>query len=288
MHPDSRIDRDAAACRWHVRKLLRESFRAAQGDQPTQVHFIQAYARYMRLENVPLDLTVRDALIERVRRQRLPAGHLRIPDPAQRQAQFQFWWDNLWDILTAVYTGTSEFLPARAELDDRAHAAGGHAGMSSFTDAEMAALARTIGLYRRRDAGPGPDLVIDELLLPALIRVELGFQGHSMRYPERPRTDGGDVHESKLLRHCSRALERYQQHTQDIVDRIYRMICRRLSRLADSNPNDPIYARYRTLVSAYNANHPDRPVARLHVPYSVFPTGAASLTGSAAHGHGPV
>ena len=146
MHPDSRIDRDAAACRWHVRKLLRESFRAAQGDQPTQVHFIQAYARYMRLENVPLDLTVRDALIERVRRQRLPAGHLLIPDPAQRQAQFQFWWDNLWDILTAVYTGTSEFLPARAELDDRAHAAGGHAGEEEFGRSD--GLAGTSVLHR--------------------------------------------------------------------------------------------------------------------------------------------
>ena len=40
--------------------------------------------------------------------------------------------------------------------------------------------------------------------------------------------------------HVQRQIQRdNQQHTQDIVDRIYRRICRRLSQLADSNPNDP-------------------------------------------------
>lgn len=262
----------AAAFRRHVRKLHRESFAAAQGDQPTQLHFIQAYARYMLISGVPIDLPVRDEVIERVRRQRLPAGHLLVPDAAQRRAQFEFWWFGMWDVLSAVYSGLPDYLPSRAELDDRVDAVGGTPEMSSFSEREMRRLARALAFYRRCDITVGPNVVVELLLLPSMIRTELGFQGRSERYPARPRTDGGDVHESRLLTRCELALQHYHHGKADVVDRIYRQLCRQLSWLERVEPCNPVQVQYRELVDAYNATHPDHPRrARLHVPFLEFP-----------------
>ena len=275
MNDDKHVDQTCAPCRSHVRKCHRASFWAAQGDQSLQVHFVFAYTRYMRLDGVPLDLTARDALLERARNQRLPAGQKQIPD-LQCRAQNEFWWWNVWDILAAVYADAPEALPSRADINDRAHAVGGNPEMSSFTDAEMTALARTFARYRRGDVGRGPDAVIETLFLPNVIRVELGFQGHSPRYPKRPRTDGGDAHASRLLMYCIDALTHYQAGAPDIVDRIYRVLCGKLSRLADVDASDPVQRSYQALVSAYNATHPHHAVPRLHVPYGAFPASTSA------------
>jgi hypothetical protein len=273
----------AAVFRRHARKLLRESFQAAQGDQRTQVHFIQAYMRYLLIDGVPIDLPARDEPIERIRRQRLPAGHMLVPDPAQREAQFEFWWHLLWDLAAAVYSGVPDFLPSRAEIDDRVRLCGGTPAMSSFTETEMARLARTIALYRRCDAAPGPDVVIELLLLPSIGRTELGFQARSPRYPARPRTDDGDVHESRLLTRCELALQHYREGRADVVDRIYTSLCRRLSWLAEVETYDSVHLQYRELVDAYNATHPDRrPVQQLHVPFCDFPDEPARHVRTAA------
>jgi hypothetical protein len=262
----------ATAFRRHARKLHRESFAAAQGDQPTQLHFIQAYARYLKTMGIPIDLPARDDALERIRHQRLPAGHLLVPDAGQRQAQFEFWWRLMWDVFAAVYSGRPEYLPSRAELDDRVRECGGRPEMTSFTELEMRRLARTLGFYRRCDVADGPDVVIELFLLPSMIRTELGFQGRSERYPARPRTDGGDVYESRLLTRCELALQQYREGKADIVDRIYRKMCRQLSWLDKVEPENPVRLQYQELVGAYNATHPDRPPRqRLHVPFLEFP-----------------
>jgi hypothetical protein len=269
----------AAVFRRHARKLLRESFQAAQGDQRTQVHFVQAYMRYLLIDGVPIDLPARAAPVERIRRQRLPAGHLLVPDRAQREAQFEFWWHLMWDLAAAVYAGVPDFLPSRDEIDDRVRVCGGTPAMSSFTETEMARLARTIALYRRCDVALGPDVVIELLLTPSIVRTELGFQGRSPRYPARPRTDGGDVHESRLLTRCELALRRYHEGHADIVDRIYRKVCHQLSWLERVEPYNPVQLQYRELIDAYNATHPDRPPRhRLHVPIREFPDEPARAT----------
>src|SRR6266536_1271493 len=169
MHDDTS---GAAAFRRHARKLHREGFYAAQGDQPTQVHFIQAYARNLVIDGLPIDLPARDAPLERIRRQRMPAGHVLVPDTAQRAAQFEFWWHTMWDLMASVYSGLPDFLPSRAEIDDRVRLCGGTPEMTSFTELEMARLSRTLSLYRRCDIAAGPDVVVEQLLLPSLIQVE--------------------------------------------------------------------------------------------------------------------
>ncbi|MEU3625660.1 hypothetical protein BS329_38805 [Amycolatopsis coloradensis] len=258
--------------RRHVRRLHRLSFAAAQGDQPTQAHFIQAYAREMIVDGVPLDLTVRGALLDHAQRQRLPAGHLEVPDRALVRAEFSFWWHLTLELLGAAYTGQRQALPSRAELDGLMYASGGNPAMSPFSPEEMGPLARTIGFYRRTDLGTDPGDVVEGLLLASIIRVEHGFQGRGERYPARPCTDGGDPHRSRFLRRCQAARDNFRASQADVDDRIYRALCRRLDRL---DTGDPVHHAYRALIEDYNRHHPDEPVNRLHVPADTFPADPA-------------
>ncbi|MBE1580534.1 hypothetical protein ACFORH_39150 [Amycolatopsis roodepoortensis] len=250
----------------HTRRLHRISFAAAQGDQPTQVHFVQAYARRLAADGVPLDLTVREALADRAQRQRLPAGHIDV-DRAVIRAEFAFWWHLLIDLMQAVYTGCHQGLPSRVELDGLMHAVDGDPGMSPFSVEEMDRLARTIALYRRTDLGTNTDLV-DRLLLGGVLRVEHGFQGRSARYPARPRTDGGDRHASRFLLRCRVARNNFRDGRADVDDRIYRSLCALLDQLG---PGDPLHRVYRALIEDFNHNHPREPVERLHIPADAFP-----------------
>lgn len=85
-------------------------------------------------------------------------------------------------------------------------AVGGTPEMSSSTDDELSAVVDAFGMYREQDCSDALyTRVINDHLLPNLIRVELNFQGYGHRYAERPRTDGGDVHESRMIGHCATA-----------------------------------------------------------------------------------
>ncbi|MFK0250230.1 hypothetical protein ACIQUM_36475 [Amycolatopsis azurea] len=254
--------------RRHVRRLHRLSFAVAQGDQPAQAHFVQAYARRMAADGVPLDLTARTSLLDQAQRQRLPAGHVDVPDRDVVRAEFAFWWHLALDVITAVYTGHHQALPARVELDGLMRDVGGHPGMTPFSADEMDRLARTIGHYRRTDLGPDGVDVVDGLLLAAIIRTEHGFQGRGTRYPARPRTDGGDPHASRFLLRCRAARDNTRAGRAEVSDRIYRSLCQRLDRLDDG---DPLHRAYRDLVEDYNRHHPADQVERLHVPAGDFP-----------------
>jgi uncharacterized membrane protein YczE len=267
-----------SSLRRHVQVLAYDSFRHAQGNQALQVHFIQAYVRRLCELGVPFDPTAGVALKQHVQRLRLPHGHIDVPDVAQVRAQFAFWSALLWDIVLAVYTDAPSRLPDRHRLDLLAAQVGGTPAMSSFTDEEMTALAAALAVYR----DPATSTVnwtdvVEQQFVPALVRVELGFQGHGTRYPQRPRTDDGDPHEARLLGHCTRALRGHDRGTPDVVAAIYRVVCGRLDQLnSDDAALDPAAATYRELIAAYNRNHPgDDDVDALHVPATVF-TGAAT------------
>lgn len=269
------LDRDSAVFSRCIRKGFRASFWAAQGNQVLQVHFLQAYARYMVIDRIPRDPTARHIQQESMREQLIPHGHVQVLDKVRR-AQNEFWWQLMWDILDAAYDGVPECLPSRAELDDRIRACGGDPTMSGFSDEQMTPLARALGLYRRRDIAPGPNVVIELLFLPGVIEVERGFQGAGVHYPQRPRTDGGDVHQSRLASYCQRACVHYHEGTADIVDRIYRMLCERLTWLAAARIDDPVHIAYRELVDAYNTHHRGQHVEQLHVSAADFPAGYRS------------
>jgi hypothetical protein len=259
--------------RRHAQILAYISFRHAQGNQPLQVHYIESYVRILRALGVTPAAGDRDALAEHIRRLRLPLGHMEIPDATLVDVQFAFWWANIWDITLAVFTGDHRHLPTRARLDERVTELGGTTDMSSFTDVELTDLAAAFDRHRSASATAlGPVEVVERYVVPALIEVEFGFQGSGDRYPTRPRTDGGDIHESRMAEHCLRALRRYREGRPDPTDRIYRAICHRLDQLSlPTFVPDPTAGRYRDLVGAYNHTHPADPVVRLHVPDEFFP-----------------
>jgi uncharacterized membrane protein YczE len=262
----------------HVQRLAYIGFQHAQGSQALQVHFVQAYIRVLAENNVPQVPQTREELAARAARLQPPPGHLDVGDDQLVRAQFMFWAHNTWDIAAAVYHDKPSLLPDRAVLDERADSVGGNADMSSFSDDEMTALAEAFATYHSTPASQlSAAQVIDLHLVPTLIEVELGFQGTSDRWPQRPRTDGGDVHESRLLTHCHTALQRHRQGRARVTDRIYHRICHRLDALtAAPQGNDPVASRYDELIAAYNRNHPAKQAARLHVPLTEFPTTATS------------
>jgi uncharacterized membrane protein YczE len=266
-----RRDREQSLRR-HLQVLVYSSFRHAQGSQATQIHFIQSDIRLLREQGVPFDPAAGDALTEHVRRLRLPSGHVEVPDEQLVRAQFEFWAQTLWDIACSVYHDDPRLLPDRGRLEERAVAVGGTKQMSSFTDTEMASVAAALDTYRAPGAvGLSGTDVVNTLFVPSLLEVELRFQGVGEKYPSRPRTDGGDVHESRLLGHCERALLRYRQGRPDTTNRIYLAVCQRLDGLPGLDAGeDPVAARYRELVVAYNRCHPGAEVAELHVPVAVF------------------
>ncbi|RSM80590.1 hypothetical protein DL991_10795 [Amycolatopsis sp. WAC 01375] len=113
--------------------------------------------------------------------------------------------------------------------------------------------------------------VIDKLFVPQLLEVELGFQGLGARYPQRPRTDGGDKHESHMLGHCRTARTRFAHGKASITDVIYRQVCRSLDQLRGSTAAETaVAARYDLLIQLYNQCHPGPAVSLLHIPANTF------------------
>lgn len=249
----------------HAQTLLYESFRHAQGNQPAQVHFMKAYALLLRQTGVEIDFSLKDRLAHRIRSKQVPIGHMDIPNLIQVRAQFEFWWLIMWDIFSAIYLTDSQHLPTREKLDRRAIAVGGTCEMSSFTGEEMEALSHAFTPYRVADFSTlRPSEIVNEYFLPNLIRVERNFQGHGSRYATRPRTDGGDVHESKMFDHCAKAVRRLQRKITGPIDLIYVYVCERLDWLSRNQPDNPVYVDYLSLIDFYNTNHPHAPATALH------------------------
>ncbi len=254
----------------HLQVLAYGSFRHAQGNQVAQAHFVQAYVRLLAQLGIPFEpsgMRVLDAIVGHLR---LPHGHADINDPVLVHAQFAFWARNIWDVIRSVYHADPALIPDRRRLDQRAAELGGTPEMTSFTNDELGALAAAFGLYRTRSSVQlSATEIVDTYLVPAVVNAELGFQGEGTRFVRRPRTDGGDVHESRMLSHCGKSAQRYREGRPDVVNQIYRAVCARLDRATDVA--DPLASRYRDLVAAYNRCHPDATVARLHVPEDSFP-----------------
>ncbi|WP_410646301.1 hypothetical protein [Amycolatopsis sp. cmx-4-54] len=113
--------------------------------------------------------------------------------------------------------------------------------------------------------------MIDKLFVPQLLEVELGFQGLGARYPRRPRTDGGDKHESRMFGHCRTAHTRFALGKASITDVVYRQVCRSLDQLRDSTAaGTAVAARYDLLIRLYNLHHPGPSVSLLHIPANTF------------------
>ena len=254
----------------HAQTLLYESFRHAQGDQPNQVNFIQCYARILYETGIPLKSTDRLNLHERITKRRLPRGHAVIEDQERIRAQFEFWWLNMFDILESVYAETPSRLPNLMTLRERAARVRATEDMPSFSDDEMERLGAEFEQHRSSQASTSFRDVLRRSFLPNLVRVELNFQGlpgPGAKYSERPRTDGGDVHESKLLTYCKRAAH-HGLPPSDPVDIIYLGIRDHLEWLRDNDPSNETYLAYRKLVRAYNDNHPSATVTSLHIDSS--------------------
>lgn len=248
--------RAGAEFRRRVQTLLYESFRHAQGDQRLQIHFIESYARLLRGQGVSIDPAVRDELLPRIRSRRLPHGHAAIPNGRQVVAQFEFWWLTLWDLLVSVYAEDSGLVPSSAQLADRTILVGGTTEMSSFTLEEMRQIDEGLAPYRDRDDPVRSSAeIIRERFLPNLIRVEWNFQGNGTRYSARPRTDGGDIHASKMLEYCDRAVAASADQSADPVTQIYLEVSSRLAWLAVHQTQDPTYVAYTKFIASYNANH---------------------------------
>lgn len=256
--------------RQHLQVLAYGSFRHAQGNQAAQVHFVQAYVRLLEQQGIPFEWSGMRVLDTIVRHLRLPHGHAHIDDPVLVHAQFAFWARNIWDVIRSVYHDDPALIPDRRRLDQRAAEVGGTREMTSFRDDELGTLAAAFGFYRARSSARlSATEVVDTHFVPALLDTELGFQGEGTRFVRRPRTDDGDVHESRMLSHCSKSARRYRDGRPDVVNQIYRAVCVRLDRATDDT--DPLTSRYRDLIAAYNRCHPGSTVARLHVPTDDFP-----------------
>ncbi len=259
----------ATSMRPHLQVLAYGSFRHAQGNQAGQLHFVQAYVRLLAQQGIPFErsgMGILDAIVGHLR---LPHGHADINDPVLVRAQFAFWARNIWDVIRSVYHDAPDLLPDRRRLDQRAAEVGGTREMTSFTDDELAALAAAFAYYRAPSSiRLSATDIVDTHLVPALLETELGFQGEGTRFVRRPRTDGGDVHESRMLGHCRKAAQRYRDGRPDVVNQIYRAVCARLDRAVDDA--DPLASRYRDLVAAYNRCHPASALVRLHVPEDSF------------------
>ncbi|OXM44260.1 hypothetical protein CFP71_40620 [Amycolatopsis thailandensis] len=212
-----------------------------------------------------------ERILDHARRLAVPAGHLAV-DNALSRAQFLFWAHNIWDVARSLVEHDSALLPDRELLEARAADVGAQPGMSSFSEPELAELAGAFEVYRTRYATTSAAAqVIDELFVPQLLEVELGFQGIGARYPRRPRIDGGDAHESRLLGHCRTAHTRYTQAKTSVTDLVYRQVCRSLDQLRGCpSPTNAVVARYDLLIRLYNQRHPGSSVPLLHIPADTF------------------
>ena len=255
----------------HLRHLSYASFRHAQGNQAVQVHFVQSYLRAVLEHGTPGTLSPLERILDRARRLAVPAGHLPV-DRALSRAQFLFWSHNIWDIARSLVEHDPAVLPNRGLLDARAADVGAAPGMSSFNEPELAELAGAFEIYRTGVATTWAAAeVIDKLFVPQLLEVELGFQGLGARYPRRPRTDGGDKHESRMLGHCRTAHTRFARGKASITDVVYRQVCRRLDQLCGSTAaGTAVAGRYDLLIQLYNQRHPGSFVSLLHVPENDF------------------
>lgn len=259
-----------------LQRLWYWSFNHAQGDQPVQVHVIECCLRLLRERGESTELPGYPA--DAIARFRLPDGHIAVPQQ-QVRAQAAFWWRLLAALTASVTHGDTTRLPDPEWLEQCAVEVGGTKAMSSFTDEELAALAVAIEQYRGESSGELAAVeVVDRYLVPNIIRVELGFQGHGTRWSFRPRSDGGDAHASRLLEYSDAARRHHHGGVPTILDRMVLLICRRLDQLAAQPVGaDPVADRYRDLLEAYNNNHRGAAVALLHAPAAGF-----GLAGTAA------
>ncbi|MFE3783997.1 hypothetical protein ACFXPA_38150 [Amycolatopsis sp. NPDC059090] len=221
---------------------------------------MQAYVRVLHCWQVPLDCSARDELLDRIRRGRIPIWHSVIESANQVQAQFEFWWLNLWDILHSVYAGEPGLILSADDLARRAENVGGTPEMSSFTSEEMEKAAAGFSPYRAEETPWSYSDVIRDHFLPSLIRVETNFQGLGARYSSRPRTDGSDVHESIMMRQCLAV----NREGGGPVDLIYETVIKLLDWQESNAPHGRNHVTYRALVDAYNRCHPNSPVLALH------------------------
>src|SRR5205807_2446374 len=108
----------------------------------------------------------------------LPKWHLDIQNSLQVSAQFQFWWENLWDIAVSVYASRTDCLPGAARLEARMAEVGGEPSMSSFTPDEMSRLRVAFDMYRLEERVKlSATDVVETQFVPELIETETGFQG---------------------------------------------------------------------------------------------------------------
>lgn len=240
--------------------LVFRSFDHSQGNQQLQVDTIEWAVKRWRDNGFQVDPTSEEKLTSRVSRMRTPKGHSLVGDEEIR-AQFGLWWANTWDIIRANYDG--EDVPSLEALQERAIQLAERHQVPSLAKEKMDNVAARMQEHR-------PETSASECLtmfvVPRLIEVEYSYQIDQPYHPVRgrQRTDGGDRCESKMLTHCTSALAKLGMGKPlPFFDEMYVGISNYMDKVEDGAQPE-IMAQYESLVAAYNVNHPEDTIERLH------------------------
>lgn len=250
------------------------SFAHSQGRLILQPDIFSYIASKWRQNGQELDFTIREKMAETVQMYRPPHGH-RPVNAGETQAQFAFWWENMWDIFSfhGLSSSGATQPPTEKQLQERSRKFSGDAAYKSGEYESLRADKMRKIADRIADNTPelGSNGILENHLLSNLLSVEMYFQGFP-KYSEivgRQRTDGGDEFECKLLTHLQTASRKKEEGERlTVYDLMYidisEYIEKILAKKRRTKAQKSIYNDYMKLVELYNRNHPGTEREFLH------------------------
>jgi hypothetical protein len=250
--------------------LFYHSFGHAQGRLVLQIDFFSYVALLWKEQGIQLNAALESELQEQLFSFQPPQGH-QIVDTGEVKAQFQFWWETMWDIFKYYQIVSNEStLPISVErLQARALRWSGEDAYYSnrYSSLRGDKMQKLVDRFTMNASKSTYGHILAELLLPNILSVESYFQGEP-RYSEdigRQRIDSGDKFESRFRTYCLTALRKQLKNEKlNIFDEIYLKIVEYLDDSRCAKEPNPCTESYKRLIELYNQNHPTALVENLH------------------------
>ena len=261
-------------------EVLRGSFVISSGRQYAQLCDMAVAAALVQEWRIEFDRTIfeKPEAIEAIRAWGLAPSHTGRPKhtPGLIAGGHEFWWRMLGDAFAWQFDASAQLLPDERAIVERFRECGVGRGTSSTTTEELAALNQAID-----DLRGAKGEVSDQLAARALkwhLQAELHWLLH-----RRPRTDHGDIHESRwrsgmIAAVVTSAAERtlYDEVLIREVNALDEMLATHSEQLA-ANGLDSTRELYDEVLEAYNRVHPTAQLTTLHHRDAVEKAGAPGV-----------